>query len=79
MHTYAPANIIFDGPITNPLSVLCVFVEIQFSSIQNTLLLKQLNGNNSSLTPKSCHVLMQRGEKALMILNLAVKGLNGEK
>ena len=28
MHTYTPANSIFDGPITNLLSVLCIAAEI---------------------------------------------------
>ena len=28
MHTYTPANSIFDGPITNLLSVLCSSVEV---------------------------------------------------
>ena len=28
MHKYTPANSIFDGPVTNPLSVLYVWIEI---------------------------------------------------
>ena len=28
MHTYTPADSIFDGPITNLLSTLCVLIEI---------------------------------------------------
>ena len=28
MHTYTPANSVFDGPITDLLSVLCVLVEV---------------------------------------------------
>ena len=28
MHTYTPPNSIFDGPITNLLSVLCILIEI---------------------------------------------------
>ena len=28
MHTYTPANSVFDGPVTNLLLVLCVLVEI---------------------------------------------------
>ena len=28
MHTYTPANSIFDGPVTNSLSVLCILTEI---------------------------------------------------
>ena len=28
MHTYTPADSIFDGPVTNLLSVLCIWVEI---------------------------------------------------
>ena len=28
MHTYAPENSIFDGPITTLLSVLCILVEV---------------------------------------------------
>ena len=28
MHTYTPANSIFDGPITSLLSVLCILVEV---------------------------------------------------
>ena len=27
MHTYTPANSMLDGPVTNPLSVLCIFIE----------------------------------------------------
>ena len=27
MHTYMPANSVFDGPVTNPLSVLCIVIE----------------------------------------------------
>ena len=30
MHTYTPANSIFDGPITNLLSTLCVLMEVLF-------------------------------------------------
>ena len=28
MHTYLPANIIIDGPITSLLSILCFLIEI---------------------------------------------------
>ena len=28
MHTYTPANSVFDGPITNLLSTLCISIEI---------------------------------------------------
>ena len=28
MHTYKLANSIFDGPLTKPLSVLCISIEI---------------------------------------------------
>ena len=28
MHTYTPANSIFDGPITNLLSILCILIEV---------------------------------------------------
>ena len=28
MHTYAPANSIFDGPITDLLSTLCILIEV---------------------------------------------------
>ena len=28
MHTYASSNSIFDGPVTNVLSVLCILIEI---------------------------------------------------
>ena len=28
MHTYVPPNSIFNGPITNLLSVLCIVIEI---------------------------------------------------
>ena len=28
MHTYTPADSIFDGPVTNLLSVLCIWVEV---------------------------------------------------
>ena len=28
MHTYTPADSVFDGPITNLLSILCILIEI---------------------------------------------------
>ena len=28
MHTYTPANSLFDGPVTNLLSILCILVEV---------------------------------------------------
>ena len=28
VHTYMPANSIFDGPVTNLLSVLCILIEV---------------------------------------------------
>ena len=28
MHTYMPANIIFDGPITSLLLILCILIEV---------------------------------------------------
>ncbi len=28
MHTYTPANSIFDGPVTNLLSVPCILIEV---------------------------------------------------
>ena len=28
MHTYMPADSIFDGPVTNLLSILCIFIEL---------------------------------------------------
>ena len=28
MHTYTPANGIFDGPVTNLLSIVCILIEV---------------------------------------------------
>lgn len=28
MHTYMSTNSIFDGPVTNPFSVLCILIEV---------------------------------------------------
>ena len=42
MHAYTPANDIFDGPVTNLLSVLCVFVEVLLSALAKRG--KSLNG-----------------------------------
>ena len=28
MHTYTPADRVFDGPVTNLLSVLCILIEV---------------------------------------------------
>ena len=28
MHTYTPENSIFDGPVTNLLSLLCILIEV---------------------------------------------------
>ena len=47
MHTYTPANSIFDGPITNLLSVLSILIDVL----------------------SRAHA---KGEKALMISNLAL-------
>ena len=59
MPTYTPPNSIFDGPITNLLSILCILIEIHSRG--------HAEGGNSFTWScrrgKFIHVVMPKGEK----------------